>query len=93
VSVGVNRFRQLLMGISHLTLMRFCDCDISVFVAMDGPRAEDVLNLLQDRLAIVTGGRDKRGGPILLFPVSPKRERVHGEDLRRLCHYLFSIPW
>lgn len=29
---------------------------------MDGPRAEDVLSLLHDRLAIVNGGRDKRGG-------------------------------
>jgi triple functional domain protein len=60
---------------------------------MDGPRAEDVLSLLQEGLATVTGGRDRRGGPLLLFPVSPKRERVHAEDLKRLCHYLLNIPW
>ncbi len=60
---------------------------------MDGPRAEDVLSLLQDRLAIVNGGRDKRGGPLLLFPTSARREKVHNEDLKRLLHYLFTIPW
>ena len=60
---------------------------------MDGPRAEDVLPLLHDRLAIVNGGRDKRGGPLLLFPTSARRDRAHAEDLKRLLHYLFSIPW
>lgn len=60
---------------------------------MDGPRAEDVLALLQDRIAIVNGGRDKRGGSLLLFPNCPRRDRAHAEDLRRLLHYLFSVPW
>ncbi|XP_021962830.1 kalirin isoform X3 [Folsomia candida] len=59
---------------------------------MDGPRAEEVLTLLQEPVAVVTGGRDKRGGALLLLPTSPKRERLHAEDLRRLFHYLLSIP-
>ena len=59
---------------------------------MDGPRGEDVLGLLQDRLALVPGGRDKRGGPLLLFPNSPRRDRVQTEELNRLVHYLISIP-
>ena len=59
---------------------------------MDGPRAEDVLSLLQEPVAVVTGGRDKRGGPLLLLPTNPKRERLHTEDLKQLLHYLLTIP-
>jgi len=60
---------------------------------MDGPRADDVLPLLRDRMAVLNGGRDKRGGPLMLFPTSAKRERASPEDVRRLLQYLFSIPW
>ncbi|XP_065568881.1 kalirin-like [Artemia franciscana] len=57
-----------------------------------GPRASDVLPLLDDKLAILSGGRDKRGGAILTFPASPKRETARPDDYRRLLQYLTSIP-
>ena len=60
---------------------------------MDSPRALDVLPLLQERLAELPGARDRRGGPVLFFPASPRRERAKPEDYRRLLQYLLSIPW
>ncbi|XP_033224250.1 kalirin isoform X3 [Belonocnema kinseyi] len=59
---------------------------------MDGTRAAEVLALLQERLAILPGGRDRRGGPVLLFPTTPKRDRAKPEDYRRLLQYLLTIP-
>ncbi|XP_046401247.1 triple functional domain protein [Ischnura elegans] len=57
-----------------------------------GVRALDVLSLLQDRLAVLTGGRDRRGGPLISFPATPRRDRTKPDDYRRLLHYLLSIP-
>ncbi|XP_047358806.1 kalirin isoform X2 [Vespa velutina] len=59
---------------------------------MDGTRAADVLPLLQERLAILPGGRDRRGGPVIVFPTTPRRERAKPEDYRRLLQYLLAIP-
>lgn len=58
---------------------------------MDG-RARDILPLLQERIVYLTGGRDRRGGPLLCFPANPRRERLKPEDLRRLLSYLIMIP-
>jgi hypothetical protein len=49
--------------------------------------------LLQERLAVLTGGRDRRGGPVLSFPATPRRERAKPDDYRRLLQYLLAIPW
>lgn len=59
---------------------------------MDGQRARDLLTLLQERVVFLTGGRDRRGGPLLCFPATPRRDRLKPEDLRRLLSYLISIP-
>ncbi|KOC61451.1 Triple functional domain protein [Habropoda laboriosa] len=59
---------------------------------MDGSRAADVLPLLQERLAVLPGGRDRRGGSVLVFPTTPRRERAKPEDYRRLLQYLLSVP-
>lgn len=59
---------------------------------MDGVRALDIHALLQERIALLSGGRDNRGGPIISFPSTPKRERIKPEDLRRVMSYLLSIP-
>lgn len=57
-----------------------------------GVRAIDIITLLQERVAFLSGGRDGRGGPIISFPSTPKRERIKPEDLRRIISYLLSIP-
>jgi len=37
--------------------------------ASTGPRAADVLALLGEQLAVLSGGRDRRGGAVITFPV------------------------
>ncbi|XP_031622402.1 kalirin isoform X2 [Contarinia nasturtii] len=59
---------------------------------MDGLRAADLLQLLQERFVLLTGGRDQRGGPILSFPATPRRDRAKPDDIRRLLSYLFTLP-
>lgn len=59
---------------------------------MDGLRAVDLLQLLQEKIVILSGGRDLRGGPVLSFPSTPRRDRVKPEDIRRILTYLFGIP-
>lgn len=60
--------------------------------SMDGIRTLDLLQLLQDRFVILSGGRDRRGGPLLSFPSTPRRDRVKPEDMRRVLTYMFGIP-
>uniref|UniRef100_A0A8C7E759 non-specific serine/threonine protein kinase n=1 Tax=Naja naja TaxID=35670 RepID=A0A8C7E759_NAJNA len=43
-------------------------------------------------VCFVTGGRDKRGGPILTFPARSNHDRIRQEDLRKLVTYLASVP-
>ena len=59
---------------------------------ISGPRARDLLGLLEMQLALVCGGRDKRGGPTLTFPASTSREKARPEDYSRLLHYLTLVP-
>uniref|UniRef100_A0A4W5Q7H4 Kalirin RhoGEF kinase n=1 Tax=Hucho hucho TaxID=62062 RepID=A0A4W5Q7H4_9TELE len=39
-------------------------------------------------VCVPTGGRDKRGGPILTFPARSNHDRIKHEELRRLVTYL-----
>ena len=59
---------------------------------ISGPRARDLMGLLEMQLALVCGGRDKRGGPTLTFPASTSREKARPEDYSRLLHYLTLVP-
>uniref|UniRef100_A0A087XMU9 Kalirin RhoGEF kinase b n=1 Tax=Poecilia formosa TaxID=48698 RepID=A0A087XMU9_POEFO len=55
-------------------------------------RAVDVLTVLREKVAFVSGGRDKRGGPILTFPARTNHDRIKQEDLSRLVTYLSTVP-
>ena len=59
---------------------------------MDGLRAVDVMSVLQEHLAIVSGGRDRRGGPVITFQATPRREKAKPEDYETLLKYLFGVP-
>ncbi|XP_049540930.1 triple functional domain protein [Anopheles darlingi] len=59
---------------------------------MDGVRALDILPLLNERFALLSGGRDNRGGPIICFPATTKRERIKPEDIKRVVSYFIGIP-
>uniref|UniRef100_A0A4W3I7M0 non-specific serine/threonine protein kinase n=1 Tax=Callorhinchus milii TaxID=7868 RepID=A0A4W3I7M0_CALMI len=52
----------------------------------------DVMPIMKEKVAFVSGGRDKRGGPILTFPARSNHDRIKQEDLRRLVTYLASVP-
>ncbi|XP_030643161.1 kalirin isoform X2 [Chanos chanos] len=58
----------------------------------EGIRAADILPVLREKVAFVSGGRDKRGGPILTFPARSNHDRIKQEDLRRLVTYLSTVP-
>uniref|UniRef100_P97924-8 Isoform 8 of Kalirin n=1 Tax=Rattus norvegicus TaxID=10116 RepID=P97924-8 len=58
----------------------------------DGLKASDVLPILKEKVAFVSGGRDKRGGPILTFPARTNHDRIRQEDLRKLVTNLASVP-
>uniref|UniRef100_A0A3Q2ZY59 Kalirin RhoGEF kinase a n=2 Tax=Kryptolebias marmoratus TaxID=37003 RepID=A0A3Q2ZY59_KRYMA len=58
----------------------------------EGIKASDVLPMLKEKVAFVSGGRDKRGGPILTFPARSNHDRIKQEDLRRLVTYLSTVP-
>lgn len=55
-------------------------------------RCIDVMSLMQDQLAILSGGRDRRGGSIITFPSCGRRDKAKSEDYRLLLQYLMSIP-
>ncbi|XP_026231831.1 kalirin isoform X1 [Anabas testudineus] len=58
----------------------------------DGVKASEVLPVLKEKVAFVSGGRDKRGGPILTFPARSNHDRIKQEDLRKLVTYLSTVP-
>ncbi|XP_063778783.1 triple functional domain protein isoform X1 [Pseudophryne corroboree] len=58
----------------------------------DTLKAVEVLPILKEKVAYLSGGRDKRGGPVLTFPARSNHDRIRQEDLRRLISYLACIP-
>uniref|UniRef100_A0A8C4PSD8 Trio Rho guanine nucleotide exchange factor n=1 Tax=Equus asinus TaxID=9793 RepID=A0A8C4PSD8_EQUAS len=67
---------------------------INVTVSLDVGTQRPVFSFLSKyvRNACFSGGRDKRGGPILTFPARSNHDRIRQEDLRRLISYLACIP-
>ncbi|XP_072301118.1 kalirin isoform X2 [Eucyclogobius newberryi] len=55
-------------------------------------KASDVLPILKEKVAFVSGGRDKRGGPIVTFPARSNHDRIKHEELKRLVTYLSTVP-
>uniref|UniRef100_A0A8C7R8N3 non-specific serine/threonine protein kinase n=1 Tax=Oncorhynchus mykiss TaxID=8022 RepID=A0A8C7R8N3_ONCMY len=55
-------------------------------------RAMEVLPILKEKVAYLSGGRDRRGGPVLTFPSRSNHDRIRADDLRRLIAYLAGIP-
>ena len=76
----------------YLRLLRLLDRGILRSFRNDGLKASDVLPILKEKVAFVSGGRDKRGGPILTFPARSNHDRIRQEDLRKLVTYLASVP-
>ena len=58
-----------------------------------GLRCLDVMREMEEQLVILSGGRDRRGAPIISFHQNPRRERAKPEDYKRLLDYLLGVPW
>ncbi|XP_064646133.1 triple functional domain protein-like isoform X3 [Lineus longissimus] len=55
-------------------------------------RAAEVVPLLRERIAFLSGGRDRRGGPVLTVPSQAQPDKVPYDDLKTLMLYLASVP-
>ncbi|XP_078619950.1 kalirin-like isoform X2 [Branchiostoma floridae x Branchiostoma japonicum] len=59
----------------------------------EGLKAADIVPILREKIAFLSGGRDMRGGPVLTFPQRNNPEKaIRYDDLKRLMTYLASIP-
>ncbi|XP_028971382.2 triple functional domain protein isoform X3 [Esox lucius] len=95
-------FRFLYMGFLRgtgrrhgpLALTEPCQTEIqnNGFHRNEEMKAIDVLPILKEKVAFISGGRDRRGGPVLTFPARSNHDRIRAEDLRRLIAYLAGIP-
>ncbi|RXN05977.1 triple functional domain isoform X5 [Labeo rohita] len=65
---------------------------LSGFHRNEDMKAIEVLPILKEKVAFLSGGRDRRGGPVLTFPARSNHDRIRQEDLRRLIAYLAGIP-
>uniref|UniRef100_A0A673HFZ7 Triple functional domain protein-like n=1 Tax=Sinocyclocheilus rhinocerous TaxID=307959 RepID=A0A673HFZ7_9TELE len=63
-----------------------------MFEVLIDMKAIEVLPILKEKVAFLSGGRDRRGGPVLTFPARSNHDRIRQEDLRRLIAYLAGIP-
>lgn len=55
-------------------------------------KASDIKQLLLDRIALLTGGRDRKGRPIIVCPSRENAEKTTAEDVKLVLLYLHTIP-
>lgn len=55
-------------------------------------KASDIEKLLREKIALLTGGRDKNGRPILTFPFRENAEKTTFDEIRQVLLYLHTIP-
>ncbi|VDP95419.1 unnamed protein product, partial [Trichobilharzia regenti] len=55
-------------------------------------RAVDLIPLLKEKIALLPGGRSRRGGPLLCFPSNSRADEIPLEDLYVLVRYLTYLP-
>lgn len=61
-------------------------------VASSSLRASDLVPLLREKVVMVPGGRDRRGGPLMCFPANSRADRIPPEELHWLIRYLSYLP-
>ena len=54
--------------------------------------AAEILDLLKEKMAILSGGRDRQGQSIITFPAMEKTFVYDRGDVRKVVQYLTSIP-
>uniref|UniRef100_A0A4W4FKG7 Uncharacterized protein n=1 Tax=Electrophorus electricus TaxID=8005 RepID=A0A4W4FKG7_ELEEL len=89
---GVCGARDHVLHPRHVTNRIELSFNAEVLSVNEELRAIEVLPILKEKVAFVSGGRDRRGGPVLTFPARSNHDRIRQEDLRRLIAYLAGIP-
>lgn len=54
--------------------------------------AVEILDLLREQVAILSGGRDKQSQSIITFPAKEKGHVYQRDTIRRVVQYLACIP-
>jgi len=54
--------------------------------------AAEILDVLNQQVALLTGGRDRQGQSLITFPAKPKTFTYNRDDVRKVVQYLTSIP-
>ena len=54
--------------------------------------AAEILDLIKQQIAILSGGRDRQGQSIITFPAMSKTFEYDRGDIRKVVQYLTSIP-
>ena len=54
--------------------------------------AAEILDILNQQVALLTGGRDRQGQSLITFPAKPKTFTYNRDDVRKVVQYLTSIP-
>lgn len=56
-------------------------------------RAEDIIHVLRDRIALLPGARDRENHPIIFVPARDTSAQINPDHLRNLLLYLYEITW
>lgn len=56
-------------------------------------RANDIMHVLRDRIALLPGARDRENHPIIFVPAKDNPTQINSDHLRNLLLYLYEITW
>ncbi|VDM96077.1 unnamed protein product [Thelazia callipaeda] len=55
------------------------------------PKAEDILHVLRDRVALLPGARDKNGRSVIVFPARESSTAINPDHIRNILIYLHAV--
>lgn len=55
------------------------------------PKAEDILHVLRDRVALLPGTRDRNGRAVIIFPARENTAPINSDYIRNILIYLHAV--
>uniref|UniRef100_A0A1I7W4X0 CRAL-TRIO domain-containing protein n=1 Tax=Loa loa TaxID=7209 RepID=A0A1I7W4X0_LOALO len=55
------------------------------------PKAEDILHVLRDRVALLPGTRDRNGRAVIIFPARENTTPINSDHIRNILIYLHAV--
>ncbi|VDO10930.1 unnamed protein product [Brugia timori] len=55
------------------------------------PKAEDILHVLRDRVALLPGARDRNGRAVIIFPARENTTPINPDHIRNILIYLHAV--